>query len=334
MNKDKLLYDVPDYKKVRVIIDTDAACEADDPFAIAQALLSRKFIVKGIVAEHYNQPDSMLLSYREILTVLGAMNMRNIPVFKGEAGPAPEGAFDGTKAAEKTSDTCKDGCAACVEKGTAICSHRSAAYTMEGVSEGARFIIDEALRDGPHPLYVLCQGAITNVAAALAACPDILARMTIVWIGTHGLIEKAQFREFNAGNDIASANFVLSSGADIWLIPSTVYGTITLSLAEIQQKIYPCGKIGKHLFENMVGYNMSDRAGWTKGESWSIGDNPAPAAVLNPDCGHWQMHEAPVILDDTSSSFGHGLPLLRLYTDMDSRYVLEDLFAKLTICYG
>ncbi len=37
--KSKLLFDVPQYKKLRVIIDTDAACEADDPFAIAQTLI-------------------------------------------------------------------------------------------------------------------------------------------------------------------------------------------------------------------------------------------------------------------------------------------------------
>ena len=39
-------FDIPEYKKIRVIIDTDAACEADDPFAIVQALLSPKLIVK------------------------------------------------------------------------------------------------------------------------------------------------------------------------------------------------------------------------------------------------------------------------------------------------
>ena len=32
--KDNLRYHVQDYRKKRVIIDTDAACEADDPFAI------------------------------------------------------------------------------------------------------------------------------------------------------------------------------------------------------------------------------------------------------------------------------------------------------------
>lgn len=46
-------YKVPDSKKIRVIIDTDAACEADDRYAIAHALMTQKFIVKGITAEHF-----------------------------------------------------------------------------------------------------------------------------------------------------------------------------------------------------------------------------------------------------------------------------------------
>ena len=44
-------YKVSEDKKVRVIIDTDAACEADDPFAIAHALMCQKFDVRAIFAE-------------------------------------------------------------------------------------------------------------------------------------------------------------------------------------------------------------------------------------------------------------------------------------------
>ena len=80
-----LQYEVPDYKKVRVIIDTDAACEADDPFAIAHALLCRKFEVKAILAEHFGTPESTRLSYNEIITVLEAMELE-VPVFMGEEG--------------------------------------------------------------------------------------------------------------------------------------------------------------------------------------------------------------------------------------------------------
>ena len=72
-------------KKIRVIIDTDAACEADDPFAIVQGLLSPKLIVKGILAEHFNEKGSVERSYNEIKTILSAMKME-VPVFMGEEG--------------------------------------------------------------------------------------------------------------------------------------------------------------------------------------------------------------------------------------------------------
>ena len=77
-----MIFDIPDNKKVRVIIDTDAACEADDPFAIVQALLSPKLIVKGICATHFVDKDSVGRSYKEIETILDAMDM-DVPVFMG-----------------------------------------------------------------------------------------------------------------------------------------------------------------------------------------------------------------------------------------------------------
>ena len=58
-----LEFDVTDSKRIRVIIDTDTACEADDPFAVAHALMSPKLIVKAIVAEHFREPDSMEKSW-------------------------------------------------------------------------------------------------------------------------------------------------------------------------------------------------------------------------------------------------------------------------------
>ena len=286
-------FTIPDYKKIRVIIDTDAACEADDPFAIVHALLSPKLIVKGICAEHYNAPGSTKKSYDEIKTILDAMGM-DVPVYMGEEGP----------------------------------------LSAKPINPAADFIIREALTDDVHPLYVLCQGAITNVAAALRKCPDIISKMTIVWIGTHGAGDvKAPFREFNAGNDIDSANFVLRSGADIRLVPSNVYTTITIGIAEIEDKILPCGKIGEHLYKNLVDYNNSSEAGWTKGESWSLGDSPAIAIALNPDCGRHSMQHAPVVLEDTSSKFDAAMPMVDVYESADSRYILGDMISKLRLTY-
>jgi len=293
-----LLFDVPDYKKIRVIVDTDAACEADDPFAIVHALLSPKLIVKGITAEHFNCEGSVKRSYEEIRTILDAMQL-NTAFYMGEEEALKEAG-------------------------------------QEGRSEAVDFIIREALSEDEHPLYILCQGAITNVAAAFNKCPDIISKVTVIWIGTHGEQTIAPFREFNAGNDIIAANEVLDSGTNLWLVPSNVYTTITIGIAEIQEGIMPCGAIGKHLFENMVNYNNSECAGWTQGESWSLGDSPAIAIAINPGCGHFKEIEAPIICEDTSSRMNDGAkrrPMIRLYTDVDSRYILGDLIAKLKLNY-
>ena len=285
-------FDIPDCKKIRVIVDTDAACEADDPFAIVHALLSPKLLVKGVVAEHFNVAHSMEDSYNEILNIKQAMAV-DFPAFMGQTGSLSEDTY---------------------------------------VSEGVDFIIKEALTDSPYPLFILCQGAITNVAMAVKTCPDIIGKATVIWIGTHGEAPCfAPFREFNAGNDIEAANLVLKSNIDLWLVPSQVYTTINIGIAEIKKRISPLGDIGKHLYKNLISYNNSEGAGWTAGESWSLGDSPAIAIAINPGCGHYKTIKAPIVADDTSSVDDPNGRLIRQYIDVDSRYILEDLIAKLEL---
>lgn len=286
------MFTIPTYKQIRVILDTDAACEADDPFAIVHALLSPKLIVKGICATHFASENSMERSYEEIKTILTAMEM-DVPVFRGQTGPLSQDA---------------------------------------AVSEAAAFIAAEAMREDERPLFVLCQGAITNVAKAIEAEPGITERMTIIWIGTHGsAYGPAAFREFNAGNDVEAANFVLQRARKLWLVPADVYSTVHIGIAEIERRIAPCGKIGRHLFENLVRYNNSPAAGWTQGESWSLGDSPAIGLAINPGCGHFTMEHAPRVEVDTASSECPENPVIRIYKDVDSRYILEDLIAKLEL---
>ena len=77
-------YKVADNKKIRVIIDTDAACEADDQYAIAHALMTQKFIVRGITAEHFHADGSEQKSYDEIRKLLKIMNSDDISVYHGK----------------------------------------------------------------------------------------------------------------------------------------------------------------------------------------------------------------------------------------------------------
>lgn len=293
----KLLYEVPQNKKIRVIIDTDAACEADDPFAIAHALLCKKFDVKAIFAEQFGGPETTRRSYEEINTILDAMGL-DTSALMGE-----EGKFSDTEGRE--------------------------------LSPAGEFLIQEALKAEERPLFVLCLGAITNVAAAIRECPEIASRMTVVWIAGQNMdAPNPDYREFNSGNDIDAANFIVTCGVNLWLIPITVYSTMHIGLAEIQRRIYPCGRIGQHLFENMVAYNMSEYAGWTAGESWSLGDSPAVGVALDPNCGKYIYREAPIFNEDTTYRFEPGRPMIRVYTSINSRFILEDFIAKLELVYG
>ena len=69
-------FHVPEEKIVRLIVDTDAKNEADDQFAIVQALLSPKFENVGMVAAHYGtrHADSMERSYRELEVIFDKMH--------------------------------------------------------------------------------------------------------------------------------------------------------------------------------------------------------------------------------------------------------------------
>ncbi len=293
---DKLLYTVQDFRKKRVIIDTDAACEADDPFAIAHALMSRMLDVRAICAEHFVEEGSMERSYDMIQRVMKAMHIE-VPVLHGERGSL-------------------------------------AKYENEEPSEAVRFIIQEAERESDNPLYVLCIGATTNVAKALIIRPQIAQKMTIVTIGGNPHVCGNPGREFNFGSDVKAANTILHCGGEVWQIPNNVYGSMHIGFAEIQKKIYPYGEIGKLLYENMIELYSSENGAWSAGESWALGDSPAVGVTLEPNCGSSVRCVAPWVNEDTSYTFTEEGPKIKVYTSINSRFIIEDFICKLQILYS
>lgn len=287
-------FSVPESKRVRVIVSSDTACEADDPFAITHALLSPKLDVKAVVAEHFMEEGSMERSYAAARVLLGLMKS-DVPVLHGQVWP-------------------KDGV----------------------LSEGAQCIIDEARREDARPLFVLCMGAVTTMADALRAAPDIADRLTVVTIGGHAYgLDAIPFREFNWGNDPDAINYILAeTKVPVWQISAASYTTMRVGLAELQQKVAKYGEVGAYLLRQMDAFNHTPAAGWTPGESWSLGDNPSVAVVLNPGCGISHTQNAWLVNRDTS--YAQELPgrEIRVYDTVDSRYVLGDLFAKVELNFG
>jgi len=292
-------FEVPKEKIVRVIMNTDAKNEADDQFAIVHALLSPKLEHVGFIAAHYGitrDSNSMEKSFREIEVIFNKMGMNG----------------DGL---------IHHGCTRPMKSKTEIIK-----------SEGAELIIAEAMKDDERPLFVLFLGPLTDLASAYLQEPRIAHRLTAIWIG--GGAYPNGGAEYNLGNDIHAANVVFGSPIPLWQIPKNVYEMIPVSLAELQLRVYPHGEIGKYLFKQLNEHAQEEiprKSSFRSGESWVLGDSPAVGLLLYEHRYEFDWIPAPLIGSDMHYIHtGHNRPI-RVYKRIDSRFILEDFYAKLAI---
>lgn len=298
----KLPYSVPEEKRVRVIVSTDAANEIDDAYAIVHALLTPQFIVKGVVAAHFKDrvPHSLEKSYEEVVRIINRCGLKGqVPILRGAAAPLVD---------ERTPQR----------------------------SEGAELIIREALSDDPRPLYVLCGGPLTEVASAYLLKPEIAGKVKVIWSGGGAYPDNAN--EYNLQSDVHAVNTVFSSPMEVWQIPSNVYSLVRVGTAEIALKVKPCGEIGEYLFDTLVKFNDDRRnvKGWPRGEDWTWGDSPGISLTLNPNqhTDFYEMVPAPRITSDLKYERCEENRPIRVYTSVNGRVVVEDFIAKLQLAYG
>ena len=294
---------LPLQKRMRLVISSDVANEADDQYAIVHQLLTPLFEVRGVIAAHFESKapgtrTTMERSFRELEKLMDAVGMDDVPALRGCAAPLKD-------------DLDAPG------------------------SEGVDFLIAEALREDPRPLYVTVQGALTDVAAALNRCPEIAEKLIVVWIG--GMPYPDGGPEFNLMQDVAAARVLMASRAEVWQIPVNVYSTMEVSLAELAARVRPCGAVGKYLYEELEAYNFSsdEPAELRKGENWCLGDSPVVGALLG--CGwrgNYHFETAPLLSDDMRCLPNPGGRQIRVYDYVDVRFILEDMYAKLRLCAG
>lgn len=286
---------IPDNKKIRLIINSDAKNEADDQFAIAHALLSEKFIIKGIIGAHFGRENSMIESYEECKLITKLVKRQGeFPIVKGSK-----------------------------EK---IKSEIDFEY-----SDGARLIVEEALKVDKNPLYIIFLGAITDMACALLKHPEIQDKVNVVWIG--GGRYPNGSTEFNLGNDILAANIVFLSKANMWQIPSNAYKTMVASMAELMIKVKPQGELGYYLMKQMVEFinrNINIKP-WINTESWILGDSPAVGVLLEEQKGYYDIIEAPYVTEEFCYKYTGENRSIRVYHNLNVRFILEDMFAKLQL---
>ncbi|MEA2063142.1 MAG: nucleoside hydrolase [Gemmatimonadota bacterium] len=167
--------------RMRIIIDTDAACERDDQYAITYALLSPEYFeIEGFTAVH-NGPGTLEENFLEIHNILGLAGVGGIPVYRGAAGPMS-----------------------------------SAGEPVQ--SDAVRFIIERSKVMDRGKLLVLGIGAATNLASAVLLDPLIKKRVTFAWLGGTDWPDGAG-GEHNSLQDPAAQRVLFTSGVKLKYIP-------------------------------------------------------------------------------------------------------------------
>ncbi len=192
-------------------------------------------------------------------------------------------------------------------------------------SPGARLIIEEAMKDDKRPLYVAFYGPLTDMASALLIEPKIEERgVRVIWIG--GNSWPSGGREYNLSNDIHAANVVMKSKLEVWQVPRTAYRTMSVGYAELIEKVYPQGEVGKYLVEQLIEHNANGRSAK---EYRSLGDSPCIGIIIDPECGRHSWRPAPTFDEQMYYQHSGKYRPIRVYDQVNTRFIHEDLFAKL-----
>ena len=292
--RDLTVFDVPfpPEAKQRVIVNTDAKNEADDQFAIVHAVLTPSFDLHGIIPAHFGtgkSATSMQDSHDETMLLLRLMGL------EGDVR---------------------------VEAGA---THAMLDELTPADSPGARLIIEQAMKDDDRPLHVAFYGPVTEMASALLLEPKIEDRgVRVIWIG--GGAWPNGGREYNLSNDIHAANVVMKSKLEVWQVPRSTYRTMSVSYAELIEKVYPQGEIGKYLIDQLIEHNARTRP---EMEYRSLGDSPCIGIILDPECGRFSWRPAPTFDEQMHYIHTGQYCPIRVYENVNTHFIHEDLFAKL-----
>lgn len=303
---------------MRVVADNDFAGDPDGIIQLAHHLLSPSVEMRGIISshlradDHWNRTgDSVTAGIDSINELLAVMKYQNTaPVVRGADGPLTN-------------------------------------RTTPADSEGARLIINEAMRDDVStPLYFVCGGSLTTLASAWLLEPRISSRMIVVWIGgaeypgTTPPPPGAPVCEYNLYEDLIAGQVVFNdSDLHIWHIPRDTYRQCNASLAELEVRMNRSGVLGKYLFGKIEeAVALALKASNRFAEVYTMGDSALVLVTalqnsFEPAPSSSKYIEIPRLTIEDDGRYGKaaGDNRITVFTHLDVRMMHEDLFAKLAV---
>ncbi len=285
-------YPVAEEKILRTVISADTANEADDPFAIAHALLTPVLDIKAIIATHYGidrHTDSMERSYAKTEKLLSMMHYPGNILLHGEKAP--------------------------------IRYH-------EALSEGTVRIVEEALSGD---LLILAFGPLSDIAAALRAEPSISSSLHVIWTGggdyPDGGWEYKLFNDIEAVSYVFSSGAdIIQIPRSVYQRLTVSFSELYLRLGESETGEYLLSQLFEHSLE--PGPRTS---AIRSGDSWILGDNATIGVLLSPRASSLKEINAPSFSPEGRYIYNERNGKIRIAERLDARFVLEDFFSKLRL---
>jgi purine nucleosidase len=289
------------------VIDTDAANEIDDPFAIAWALLSPDALQVEAV---YAAPFSFAHRRQELMR---ARLARDRPA---EAGPEDHDllqhhagmlahferqGWDPATVELAPFVAPEIGMERSLREIEAVFARlnlRSDGRVLRGSpgylpslqqpirSDAAAHLIASARASPPdEPLYVVALGCLTNIASALLLAPDIAERIVVVWTAGFPSHAPQPNIAFNLDQDMLASALLLDSGVPHVYLPGYHVGAqLRLTHPEAERHLQRRSAIGDHLFALYTHNPLWPMLGIEgfHAHSWVIWDIINIAWLLNP----------------------------------------------------
>jgi purine nucleosidase len=304
--------------RIRVISDNDYSGDPDGLVQLAHHLLSPSVDVRAVIGTHLRVGDAWAQSGDEVAAAVAAA--RQVVELCGKTAQVP--VLSGAP--------------------TAMVDIQTPQH-----SAGIQFIIDEAMRDDVDtPLFVVCGASLTEIASAYLIQPRIADRLTVVWIGGHehqGLAVPppgAPDLEYNLHEDLVAGLVVFNhSSLKLWQVPRDAYRQVLASRAELKIRMATKGSLGAHLYASLGKVsNWLNQANYKGGEVYCLGDSPlvlltALQSTFEPDpaSSRYASLACPNLLETGLYEANPNGREIRVYTQLDNRLLLEDLYAKLEL---
>ena len=274
---------------IRLILDSDTANEIDDLFAIAYVLPDDTVDFLGLSSAqwfHAWSGDSTVYQSQQLnedlLRIAGRMELSH-PLGADIIMGKPWGDYDARD------------------------------------SPAAQFIIEQAqeVPDG-EKMVVMCIGAATNLASAIALEPSIKDKIVAYMLGFRYDFDGKFWNkdEFNIRRDLNAANYLLNTeGLELHVMPISVAIKYTWERSATFGHLNKAGKMGIYL------RNRWGKAGGPDAKKWTMWDVALLQAFLKPE----QASEIAVLTPPENTQ-----RLVWLYDDIDPEAMEADFWKRLT----